>query len=86
MLSLTTTSEYHIAFSRMALTDVPLSLFMLLGVFAGWKAMNDYMAENKLEVVKPQVEPKLAGPRRKDKDSAAAAAPGDAARAGKPAG
>lgn len=55
-------------------------------VFAGWKAMNDYMAENKLDVVKPQIEPKMAGPRRKDKDAAAAAAPGDAARAGKPAG
>lgn len=36
---LAATSEYHIAFSRMALTDVPLSLFMLLGVFAGWRAI-----------------------------------------------
>jgi dolichyl-phosphate-mannose-protein mannosyltransferase len=36
---LAATSEYHIAFSRMALTDVPLSLFMLLGVVAGWKAI-----------------------------------------------
>jgi predicted membrane-bound mannosyltransferase len=36
---LAATSEYHIAFSRMALTDVPLSLFMLLGVFAGWKGV-----------------------------------------------
>jgi len=36
---LAATSEYHIAFSRMALTDVPLSLFMLLGVFAGWKGI-----------------------------------------------
>lgn len=35
-------------------------------VFAGWKAMNDYMAENKLEVVRPQIEPKLPGMKRKD--------------------
>lgn len=35
-------------------------------VFAGWKAMNDYMAENKLEVVRPQIEPKLPGPKRKE--------------------
>lgn len=24
-------------------------------VFAGWKEMNDYMAENKIEVVKPEI-------------------------------
>ena len=35
-------------------------------VFAGWKAMNDYMAENKLDVVRPQLEPKLPGARRKE--------------------
>ena len=35
-------------------------------VFAGWKSMNDYMAENKLEVVPPKVEARLPGtPRRK---------------------
>lgn len=38
---LAATSEYHIAFSRMALTDVPLGLFMLLGVFAGWRAIQN---------------------------------------------
>jgi 4-amino-4-deoxy-L-arabinose transferase-like glycosyltransferase len=36
---LAATSEYHIAFSRMALTDVLLCLWMLLGVNAGWKAI-----------------------------------------------
>ena len=36
---LAATSEYHIAFSRMALTDVLLCLWMLLGVFAGWRAI-----------------------------------------------
>ena len=36
---LAASSEYHIAFSRMALTDVPLSLLMLVGVFAGWRAV-----------------------------------------------
>ena len=58
-------------------------------VFAGWKAMNDYMAENKLEVVRPQIEPKLPGPKRKeaasgkaDKDDKA----GDKAGAEKAAG
>ena len=43
-------------------------------VFAGWKAMNDYMVENKLDVVRPQLEPKLPGARRKD---VAAAPAGD---------
>ena len=43
-------------------------------VFAGWKAMNDYMAENKLDVVRPQLEPKLPGARRKEMAAAAAAA------------
>lgn len=36
---LAATSEYHIAFSRMALTDVLLCLWMLLGVHAGWRAI-----------------------------------------------
>jgi 4-amino-4-deoxy-L-arabinose transferase-like glycosyltransferase len=36
---LAATSDYHIAFSRMALTDVPLCLWMLLGVYAGWRAV-----------------------------------------------
>lgn len=36
---LAATSEFHIAFSRMALTDVPLTLFLLLGVYAGWHAL-----------------------------------------------
>lgn len=53
-------------------------------VFAGWKAMNDYMAENKLDVVKPQIEPKLGAPRRKDPATAADA--GGTPRAAKPAG
>lgn len=26
-------------------------------IFAGWKEMNDYMTENKLEIVKPEVPP-----------------------------
>lgn len=34
-------------------------------VFTGWKSMNDYMAENKIETIKPAVEPKLPGARRK---------------------
>ncbi|MEN3112518.1 hypothetical protein ACFONG_01365 [Uliginosibacterium paludis] len=29
-------------------------------VFAGWKEMNDYMAENKIEVVKPEISGKPA--------------------------
>lgn len=36
---LAATSEYHIAFSRMALTDVLLGLFLAGGVFAGWRAV-----------------------------------------------
>lgn len=28
-------------------------------IFNGWKTMNDYMVENKIEVVKPLVEPRL---------------------------
>lgn len=34
-------------------------------VFTGWKSMNDYMAENKIETIKPLVEPKPPGSRRK---------------------
>jgi 4-amino-4-deoxy-L-arabinose transferase-like glycosyltransferase len=37
--TLAATSDYHIAFSRMALTDVPLCLWMAGGVFAGWRAV-----------------------------------------------
>jgi 4-amino-4-deoxy-L-arabinose transferase-like glycosyltransferase len=37
--TLAATSDYHIAFSRMALTDVPLGLWMAGGVFAGWRAV-----------------------------------------------
>lgn len=36
---LAATSEFHIAFSRMALTDVLLCLWLLLGVYAGWKGI-----------------------------------------------
>ena len=59
-------------------------------VFAGWKAMNDYMAENKLEVVRPQIEPKLPGPKRReaasDKADKAVERSGDKAGAEKSAG
>ncbi len=59
-------------------------------VFAGWKAMNDYMAENKLEVVRPQIEPKLPGSKRKeaasDKADKAADRSGDKVGAEKSAG
>jgi dolichyl-phosphate-mannose-protein mannosyltransferase len=36
---LAATNEYHIAFSRTALTDPLLCLFLLLAVYAGWKAV-----------------------------------------------
>lgn len=36
---LAATSDYHIAFSRMALTDASLGLFLAAGVFAGWRAV-----------------------------------------------
>ncbi|MCX9155290.1 hypothetical protein OPU71_04055 [Niveibacterium sp. 24ML] len=34
-------------------------------VFAGWKEMNDYMTEQKLEVIKPTVPPSLPKPKKK---------------------
>ena len=36
---LAATSDYHIAFSRAALTDALLALWMLAGVYAGWRAV-----------------------------------------------
>ena len=37
--ALAATSDCHIAFSRMALTDVPLCLWMAAGVFTAWRAV-----------------------------------------------
>ncbi|MGC3963279.1 MAG: hypothetical protein QM803_08090 [Rhodocyclaceae bacterium] len=48
-------------------------------IFTGWREMNDYMTENKLDIVKPQVEPTLPANRKKrvaqddDADSQASA-------------
>jgi hypothetical protein len=48
-------------------------------IFAGWKEMNDYMAENKIDVVKPQLpvvlppQPQASAPAKTE----AASAPGD---------
>lgn len=63
-------------------------------IFSGWKSMNDYMAENKLDTVKPQVEPKLPQPKRKPaepredagEDKAETAPAGKAAGRSAPAG
>ena len=54
-------------------------------VFAGWREMNDYMRENKLDAATPQVAPPApkSEPARAD-DAASAARP--APRAAKPAG
>jgi hypothetical protein len=67
-------------------------------VFVGWREMNDYMRENKIEVVKPELSPALPAPKSaaadtEEDDSGDAgekAAKADAAKtgqaAGKPAG
>lgn len=34
-------------------------------IFDGWKTMNDYMVENKIDVIRPLVEPKLPKPKGK---------------------
>jgi hypothetical protein len=41
-------------------------------VFAGWREMNDYMRENKIEVVAPEIKPQAPAPA-----SAPASAPAD---------
>lgn len=40
-------------------------------VFAGWREMNDYMTQNKIEAIKPEF-PSMAVPRRTSKDEEAA--------------
>ena len=34
-------------------------------IFAGWKEMNDYMAENKIDTVKPELPPRFPMPNKK---------------------
>ncbi|HTD04043.1 hypothetical protein [Undibacterium sp.] len=52
-------------------------------VYAGWKEMNDYMRENKIEVVKPELAPAAAPPKpAAEGDSSASAAASASAGAG----
>ena len=48
-------------------------------IFAGWKDMNDYMAQNKIETVKPELPPALpaAKPDKADTTEAEASAPAE---------
>jgi hypothetical protein len=40
-------------------------------VFAGWRDMNDYMRENKIDTVSPQVTPPVAGARKGERSESA---------------
>jgi len=42
-------------------------------VFAGWRDMNDYMRENKIDTVMPQVTPPVAGSRKPERTESAKA-------------
>lgn len=42
-------------------------------VFAGWRDMNDYMRENKIDTVAPQVTPPVAGGRKAERSESAKA-------------
>ena len=42
-------------------------------VFAGWRDMNDYMRENKIDAVAPQVTPPVAGSRKGERPESAKA-------------
>jgi hypothetical protein len=50
-------------------------------VFAGWRDMNDYMRENKIDTVAPQVTPPVAGTRKgeakADEGNVASSEPGE---------
>jgi hypothetical protein len=55
-------------------------------VFAGWREMNDYMRENKIDAMPPPPEPPKPPPTAEtDEEAPAAAADGKAAKPGKPA-
>ncbi|WP_235582266.1 hypothetical protein [Rhizobacter sp. Root1221] len=50
-------------------------------VFAGWRDMNDYMRENKIDTVAPQVTPPVASGRKAERSSESAKADGGAVSA-----
>jgi len=50
-------------------------------VFAGWRDMNDYMRENKIDTVAPQVTPPVAGARKAERAESAKADAGTVAPA-----
>jgi hypothetical protein len=51
-------------------------------VYAGWREMDDYMRENKLEPVPPQLTPDVAKPKASDEDEESAVAEDDSAKDG----
>ncbi len=53
-------------------------------VYSGWKEMNDYMRENKIEVVKPELAPAAPPPKPPAEGEAGASASGEASASSGP--